>query len=121
LVLTAGFVTGRLEQVSGAWYLRDGLFTGRWRLTEFFRLLGTITSNNQPICTDTTEYLLAKNAICLFPDIASTLGGPTTPCDSLSFAMKIEAEPAMIGSVLAQDAQSSLCPPDKNPAFDTCE
>jgi hypothetical protein len=119
--LKAGFITGRLEQESSQWYLRDGLVVGRWTLAEFFKLIGSITNQQEPICTDSSVYPLLKNALCQYPDITSELTGPTAPCDTLSFAVAIEAHPGQIGSVLPAFEAQRLCPPETDPMFDDCE
>lgn len=122
--LTAGFLTGRLEEGSGVgeWILRDGLLVGRWQVNDVFRSLGAmVTGGGDTVCTDDTIYPLIKSAVCKFPDIASTLGGPTTPCDAISFAMGFEAEPARFGSVYFPSAPVAPCPPETDPANDTCE
>jgi hypothetical protein len=120
--LVAGAVSGRLEQVGGAWAMREGLITGRWRLTDVFAAIGTFTSGGDALCTDNAVYPLLKNGICQFPDIASELGGPTTPCDSLSLGMAFDSEPAELGIVIeAGPATVMPCPPETDPANDSCE
>ena len=119
--LTAGFVTGRIESQGSAWYVRDGLMVGRWKLTEFFRLIGSIPHEGALLCTNHPVYPLIKSAACLFPDIASELSGPTTPCDALSFAMALEGYPAQIGSVLPEATPSAQCASELDPQFDTCD
>jgi hypothetical protein len=119
--LTAGFVVGRIENASGRWRMRDAVVAGRWRLAEFFRMLGTITNAGEPICTDTSVYLLLKSAVCQYPDIASALGGPTTPCDSLSAAIGFDADPAQMGTVYTNFAVQPLCPPATDPQYDGCD
>jgi len=121
LLLTAGFVTGRIESQDSHWYLRDSLVVGRWKLTDFFRLIGRIRNNDEPLCTDNPIYPLLKSAACQFPDIAAELSGPTTPCDAMSLGMAIQGYPAVLGSVLPTVHPVSLCTPDVDPQFDTCE
>ncbi|MBW2453875.1 MAG: hypothetical protein JRI68_05175 [Deltaproteobacteria bacterium] len=121
VVLKAGFLAARLEQEGSSWSLRDGLVVGRWTLAEFFKMIGSITAQHEPICTDTSVYSLLKHALCQYPDIASELVGPTEPCDALSFAMRVEAYPAQIGSVLPAFQSARLCPAETDPMFDSCE
>jgi hypothetical protein len=121
IALTAGFVMGTLVQQGSRWAMRDGLMVGRWKLAEFFKLIGSITNQSEPICTDTAVYAAIKNAVCEYPDIASTLGGPTTPCDAMSFGLGFQAEPAAFGAVVPQPAASPLCPPATDPQFDNCD
>jgi hypothetical protein len=122
--LTAGFMTGRLEQdgTTGRWAMHEGLLVGRWRVADVFRSLSVmVTGGGYPICTDHTIYGLVKSAVCKFPDIASTLGGPTTPCDAISFTMGFEAQEAQFGSVYVPVGEPEPCPPDTDPSNDTCE
>ncbi|MBW2527819.1 MAG: hypothetical protein JRI23_26800, partial [Deltaproteobacteria bacterium] len=121
MLLTAGFVTGRIEQQDEQWYLRDGLIVGRWKMDDFLWLVGMIRYQDEPICTDNAVYPLIKAAVCQFPDIASELSGPTTPCDALSVGLAIDGHPAQLGSVLLPVPATSLCAPAVDPQFDTCD
>jgi hypothetical protein len=120
--ITAGFLTARLDNVQtpGRWLLRDGLLGGRWKLTEFLAMLGSFTSSGDPVCTDTVVYAMVKPEVCSYADLASTLGGPTTPCDAISFGMGFEGENAKIGHILFGAGTGSLCPPATDPAYDNC-
>jgi hypothetical protein len=122
--LTAGFVTGRLEEdgSTGRWTMTEGLLVGRWRVSEVFRSLSSmVTGAGEQVCTDHTVYPLIKSAVCKFPDIASTLGGPTTPCDAISFAMGFEGEQTTIGSVYVPTGAPNPCSPETDPANDSCD
>lgn len=119
--LTAGFVVGTLRQEANGWALRDGVIVGRWRLSDLFAMVGQITSQGQPICTDHPVYPLIKKSVCKFPDIASTLAGPTAICDALSFGLGFDAEAARFGAVIPQQPAPSLCPPATEPALDNCD
>ena len=121
IVLTGGFLTGRLEQMGGAWHLRDGTLAGRWPLSEVFETLGKLGSNGMPICTDDSTYQLIRDAVCAKRDITAGLGGPTAPCDAVSFGMDFEAEPAQLGIIYDPgDGSVGSCPPGTDPAEDTC-
>ena len=98
------------------------LLVGRWRVSEVFRSLSSmVTGSGEQVCTDHTVYPLIKSAVCKFPDIASTLGGPTTPCDAISFAMGFEGEQTTLGSVYVPTGTTNPCSPETDPANDTCE
>jgi hypothetical protein len=120
LNITAGFITARIEQVASGWALRDGIFAGRWRISDFFEMLSTIENAGSYLCTDHPVYDAIKSAVCEYPDIAAELAGPTTPCDALSFGMGLEADPAQIGVVLESPTAPSECPPGTDPADDQC-
>lgn len=122
--LTAGFLTGRLEQDASslAWTLRDGLLVGRWAVTDVFRSLSAMVSGSgEQVCTDHVVYPLIKSAVCKYPDIASVLGGPTTPCDAIGFGMGFAAEEARVGSFYVPANLIPPCPPETDPLNDTCD
>jgi hypothetical protein len=119
--VTAGFMTARIEQdeTSGGWALRDGLLVGRWKIVEFFRMLTDLDYNDEPVCPGTIAFELVKAEVCKFPDVASTLGGPTTPCDALSLGMSFDADPALLGMMWRTGATGNTCPQD--PTTVTCD
>jgi len=120
LKITAGFLSGKLVKSDARWTLEQGTLAGRWKLEDVFDFLSTIETMGQPLCTDNPVYNLVKNAFCQFPDIASSLGGPTTPCDALSIALAIEGEPALLGVVFESKAVPTPCEPGKDPSEDSC-
>ncbi len=120
-VLTAGFLTARINQVGGAWFLRDGLLAGRWPITEVFRFISSLEANDQPLCTDTTAYPPIKGLLCAYPDVTANIASPTAPCDAVSFGMRFDAEPAVLGTVYEAVENESACPRETNPAFDACD
>lgn len=122
LGLTAGFISGKLEkQPDGTWLMNDGLLVGRWRIDDLLVTLSTVSSGGEPICTDHPLYQLVKKAVCGYPDITSVLGGPTTPCDALSFAMAFDAQSAHLGSIVEQTSEEFECPSETDPANDSCD
>ncbi|MBW2456787.1 MAG: hypothetical protein JRI68_19880 [Deltaproteobacteria bacterium] len=118
--LTAGFVTGRIESQGSRWTLEDCQLVGRWALTDFLGMFGSMTSGGDPLCTDNPVYSMAKGLVCNYPDITSTIATPTTPCDSMSFGLTFRGEPAQIGSVHLTPPPVVFCPPETDPANDTC-
>ena len=120
LKLVGGFISGDLSQQGTSWHINNGVLAGRWRLEDFFVTLSTLTSSDDPICTDHPLYSALKNAICSYPDIGSTLGGPSAPCDALSFGMGFEAEPAQLGIIWQGAGTLNNCPPATDPSNDNC-
>jgi hypothetical protein len=120
--LKAAFVTGRLEPIppDNRWGLREGLLVGRLEVNEVFRTLSTMVSEAGQLCTDNTIYGWVKTAVCSYPDLASTLGGPTTPCDAISFGMAFEADAAELGFVYVTAGVPGVCPVETDPATDQC-
>jgi hypothetical protein len=118
--LTAGFATARISPTSDGWALVDGILTGRAKQGDVFKAVSTISKGGKPVCTDHFAYPTLKQAVCSHLDVASTLGGPTTPCDAISFAVAFEAEPAKLGIVVEPKPPDSVCDADKDPAKDSC-
>ncbi|MBM4373714.1 MAG: hypothetical protein FJ095_01425 [Deltaproteobacteria bacterium] len=118
--LTAGFITGTIVVGPNGYRISEGVFTGRWTATDMFLAFSTGLSEGQALCTTNPVYQLIRTAVCSARDIAGSLGGPTTPCDAVSFALRFEAEPAKLGAVLEVPLPMSGCTKDTNPAFDMC-
>jgi hypothetical protein len=120
LLLTAGFITGRLEKQGAQWFMREGVLAGRWHLDDIFLTFGAALNGGTGLCTDHSLYPLLREAICAHIDVAAALAGPTTPCDAVSFGMEFEAEPAKFGLVFESLAMPTTCPPDKDPVLKGC-
>jgi hypothetical protein len=120
--LKAAFVTGRLVQVApdNHWAIREGLLAGRLEVNEVFRTLSTLVITMGQVCTDNPVYGWVKTAVCHYPDLSSTLGGPTTPCDAISFGMLVEADPAQLGIVYVPAGTPGSCDAGNDPANDSC-
>jgi hypothetical protein len=56
----------------------------------------------------------------LLGEIASTLGGPTLKCDSLSFGIRFQSSPAQLGKPYVDAEPPSQRPNGQNPAADRC-
>jgi hypothetical protein len=121
--LTAGTLVARIEHVKASSYrLVDGVVGGRWKVDDIFKVLGAFEFNDQVLCNDgDTAYTAMKQLLCNNIDIASTLGGPTTPCDSLSFGMTFHTEPALISKTYIPQPDDPKCMPDQDPANDSCD
>ena len=122
LKVKAAFVTGKLQQLppDNHWVIRQGLLVGRIEVSEVFRTLSTMVITQGQICTDNPLYSWVKNAVCRYPDVASVIGGPTTPCDAISFGMAFEADPAGLGLIYVPTGTPAQCPPATDPANDHC-
>jgi hypothetical protein len=120
LRLKAGFFTGALVKVEGGYRIEQGVFTGRWPTSAMLRQLAASVASDVPVCTDNGIYTLLKEGVCDARDVASTLGGPTTPCDALSIGIAFEAYPATLGAVVPLETKESGCPPELDPANDDC-
>jgi hypothetical protein len=119
--LTAGFITGTIEKAEGGGLrVTNGIFTGRWKASDMFLAFSTGLAEGQALCTTNPVYQLIRSAICSARDIAGSLGGPTTPCDAVSFALAYQAEPAKLGAILEVPLPTSMCTKETNPEFDSC-
>jgi len=96
------------------------MLVGRWRLADLFAMVAAFQAGGDPMCTDHILYPVIKAMICKYPDIASSLTGPTTPCDALSFAMGLTADPAQLGRVWKTAVEPSVCDPGTAPGEDDC-
>jgi len=122
--LTAGTFLGSIQNpqtdVKG-WRIVNGTVSGRWKMSDLFDNLGTFTANGMSFCNDKGFiYTKFKETVCGFADIASTLGGPTLECDSLSFGMLVQTFPAKLGPLFTPPPVVSTCPEGQNPADDAC-
>lgn len=120
--MTAGFLTGRVTRDGGTgrWRIDDGLLVGRWQVVEVMKAVVAMLSDGEVVCTDHLLYEPIEEAVCNHLDIASQLGGPTTPCDAISVAIGFEAEQALLGSVYVTSGVPGGCPPATDPANDSC-
>src|SRR5205807_960876 len=115
--LTGGMVTGTLIQSdAGGFAIRDGVLAARWALADIFASLSSYRdSNGAPICKGTVAYNFGKSTICGSADILSTTGGPSDPCDALSFGIGFTADPARIGAALTPTKPAISCPDGGDP------
>lgn len=122
--LTAGSFLGSIQNPASdslGFRIVNGTVSGRWKTEDLFDNLGTFTAEGQSFCNDGGFiYNTFKKTVCGYVDIASTLGGPTLECDSLSFAMRVQTHPAKLGPIYVPDDAMSSCPVGQNPADDGC-
>jgi hypothetical protein len=122
--LTAGTFLGSIQNPASdmkGWRIVNGTVAGRWKTEDLFDNLGTFTAEGMSFCNDDGFiYNTFKKTVCGFVDIASTLGGPTLECDSLSFGMLVQTYPAKLGPLFTTIDMPSTCPEGQNPADDGC-
>src|SRR5262249_15065535 len=113
---------------AGKWSftLRNCTLAGRWVADDLVKQLAKMPDprdiqNPNPLCTGSASSAAFKDNICRLRDIASTFGGPTAPCDALSFAANLDYEPALFGDVYGKQPPTPQCPPGTDPADDSCE
>ncbi|MCA9622141.1 MAG: hypothetical protein KC731_24125 [Myxococcales bacterium] len=121
ITIIGGALTGRIESGLHGYELRDGLLVGRWSDDHVLAdLAGLIGEDDAPVCTDAGIYNLVKAAVCKYMDIEGVVGGPTAPCDAISFGITFEAEPAKLGTVQLVEDTALKCPTSTDPAGDRC-
>jgi hypothetical protein len=121
VTIVGGFLTARIENGVNGRALRGGLLVGRWSDEHVLGDVASIISEDDaPLCTDDGIYNLVKSGICKYMDIEGAVGGPTAPCDAISFGIAFEAEPAKLGSVHVAQGTPVECEPGTDPADDRC-
>lgn len=120
--LTAGTVMGRIEEGPTGRRLRDAVIAGRWRTADIFKAASSFQVSGASLCKDGGfGYTTFKSLICSHIDIASSLGTAATMCDSLSFGMSFQTEPAIMGMPFTPAPPPDPCPPGTDPSNDFCE
>jgi hypothetical protein len=120
--LTAGTLMGTIVNQGGRYKITSGLCAARWKTESIFKIASSINADGMALCKDgSLTYSSFKNLVCGHVDIASSLGGVTTACDSLSFGMSLETEPVFLGSVFTPMPAPPVCSPEQDPATDSCE
>lgn len=112
-------ITGRLERdglpspggSEKTWRLHDATLGGRWTQKALAETIGVLNAGNTstPICANPGLSLTARSLFCPLLDVRVTAGGPTSPCDALSFGFRFEAEQAAFGTVLAPSKSDTAC------------
>jgi hypothetical protein len=122
--VVSGTLVGALQspQVDGLGFrIVNGTISARWRLSDVFQTLSTFSAEGQNLCKDDEPiYSLFKERVCASTDISSKLGGVTLECDSLSFGMRMQTFPVKLGDIAPIMLPLTTCPPEFDPATDTC-
>lgn len=122
LDLVAGFLRARLVEEEGRWALRDGILASRLRTEDLFTALdGFRDGDEDPLCTDSPLFALARDAICESADIFSGAGTPTSPCDAISVGIGFSAEAALLGDVVEPPELSPGCDEGTEPSRCSCD
>lgn len=122
LKLVAGFLRARLVEEGGQWALRDGILASRLRTADLFQALdGFRDGDEEPLCTDSPLFALARDAICESADIFSDAGTPTSPCDAISVGIGFTAEAARLGAVTEPPELTPGCEGGTEPSRCSCD
>lgn len=119
-------LTGKLNRdpASQKWELTDGLVSGRSPADLLVEMLpvGAFETTAVPLCPDNANWDAVKHLVCSVAD--STLPGQPEPdgvCGATTFAIGITARESTFGPAIPDPERTSPCPPELNPADDTCQ
>jgi hypothetical protein len=118
-VVVSGTLT---DSDAGGKRLTQATMSGAWKVSDLFADLSDLRVNGgMALCTNSAYYITVKNAFCTAVDaVAKGGGGPTTPCDALSFGMSFEAWPANLGTPVMSMPLGGGCSSSSDPKNDTC-
>jgi len=115
LRVDGAYLVGTLTRTSTG-YAVKGYVTGRWDTRNILTGMAGMHdpfNSGQFLCGSDSTYQALKSAICQGSDIArdSTSDNANAPCDALSLAVGITAEPAQLGGVLPGNPRPEPCGP----------
>jgi hypothetical protein len=119
-------VAGTLTQRDNRWELQD-LVTGfsSKLVDDLIALKESVVlpvPGASPICQVKSEYERFRRDYCAIADIASVVGTPSAPCDSVSAGFVLQAKQAQISNVSQEPSPPQLAPCDPGvPENDTCD
>lgn len=113
-------VTARIERVGEGWALRGGVLSSRVKIADQLLQAPSLRDPENPWCTDDPEYPAYKEFWCAQVDIRAEGDDPAFPCDAISSSTMFEEESAEFSGVAELPALSQ-CPPETDPATDTCD
>lgn len=119
--LVAGVISARIAPAGGGYALQDGVIAGRWPLDRVLGSLSEFKVLGSTLCTNIPYYTPIKLEMCKLAESLSMLGGPTEPCDSVSFALGFQATQAKLGRVCDRPTDLGECTCETDPANDSCE
>jgi hypothetical protein len=119
-------LTGDLHHdlATGQWTLMNGTLVGRIETKSLlaFAPLATITVVHVALCKDDPlNYDKVKRFMCQSADLPAIDGDPKSACTFTSFGMNFQTSPASLGPVVDVAPLPDPCPPNYDPAKDTCE
>jgi len=92
------------------WRFRDVTFGGRWPEEAMLSTLGNLSlAGDTRVCDNPATLAVALSFACPLLDVRNGPGGPTSPCDALSFGLAFEADEARFGSVRVASSIGDTC------------
>ena len=121
--LSGALLTGKLVPDGGGYRLERGLLAARVGQAAALGAIGELCDfNGLPVCTNDADYAALKSTVCERRDLFLSSGGPTKPCDALSFALAFEAEPAGAAATPSPaPPPGTSCDAMSLPANDACD
>ena len=115
LRVDGAYLVGKLAKTSTG-YTLVGYVTGRWDTRNILTGMAGMHdpfNAGQFLCGSDSTYQALKAAICTGADITRDVARDNTnaPCDALSLAVGIAAEPAQLGGVLPGNPRPTPCGP----------
>ena len=119
-------LTGDLsrDKKTGRWTLQNGTLAARLetRALLAFAPLATITQVGVALCKDDAlNYDKVKRFMCQSADLPAIDGDPKSDCTYTSLGMHFQTSPASLGPIVEVSPLPDPCPPDQDPATDTCD
>lgn len=118
-------LTGTIERDAATqdWTIVDALITGRSRADTLVEMLpvGAFETAGVSLCPGDANYDAVKQMVCSVADtVLEDQVEPTGTCGATSFGMRFETVAATLGPVFPDRVRPEPCPPDRDPADDTC-
>ncbi len=108
---------------STGWTISNGTLGARIR-SDFllgFVPLATRSAVNVTLCTDdVANYQVVKKTLCEAADLPEIDGDPSSHCAFTSLGVGFQSSPASLGNVVDVPPTANPCPPETDPANDTC-
>ena len=113
LRIDGAILAGALTHGANGWAL-SGVIAGRWDTRNILTGMETLHdpfNSSEFLCGDDPTYQVFKAAICAASDITKTPANDNSgaPCDALSLAIAVTAEPAQLGALQTGGARQSPC------------
>jgi hypothetical protein len=122
-------VSAKIEPSGASYALREGTMAGKWLLPDMFTsLAGLRYGVDNQICKSSPAYTVVRSIFCNSTDIYSGDVAPSPgdaaampQCDSVSFGMNFEADPAQLGAIVPPaPPPPDGCADGQSPVGDMC-
>lgn len=116
LEMTQGGMTAKVVKRGGGYALEGGVIFGRMPTASMLKAVGPLPTpgGTAPLCTNAIFFSVVKQAVCGAADVSSNPARDLdrgAACDAVSFALRFEAEPALLGGRRPGPRLDAGCPP----------